>query len=108
VRLFQGRYEEALEMARKEVLPDFRLLGEILANHSLGNAPSGPPARRLHAAAWRLRRLPDRGMPRWRGDKERAFEWLERAYRQRDPGLATRRPTSSSSRCTTIRAGCRS
>lgn len=23
----------------------------------------------------------------WRGDKERAFEWLERAYVQRDPGL---------------------
>ena len=24
----------------------------------------------------------------YRGDKDRAFEWLERARRQRDPGLA--------------------
>jgi hypothetical protein len=24
----------------------------------------------------------------YRGEKDRAFEWLERAFRQRDPGLA--------------------
>ena len=24
----------------------------------------------------------------WRGEIDRAFEWLERAYAQRDPGLA--------------------
>ena len=27
----------------------------------------------------------------YRGDKDRAFEWLERARRQRDPGLASLR-----------------
>jgi len=25
----------------------------------------------------------------WRGEKDRAFEWLERAYQQRDGGLST-------------------
>jgi hypothetical protein len=24
----------------------------------------------------------------WRGERDRVFEWLERAYVQRDPGLA--------------------
>jgi hypothetical protein len=23
----------------------------------------------------------------WRGEKDKAFEWLQRAYQQRDPGL---------------------
>ena len=27
----------------------------------------------------------------YRGEKDRAFEWLERAHRQRDPGLASLR-----------------
>jgi serine/threonine-protein kinase len=25
----------------------------------------------------------------WRGEKDQAFEWLERAYRQRDGGLSS-------------------
>jgi len=88
VRLFQGHFEDALEMARKEVLPDFRLLGEILANHALGNTAEAERLlddyMRLHGeyAAYQIAECHG-----YRGDRDRAFEWLERAYRQRDPGL---------------------
>jgi tetratricopeptide (TPR) repeat protein len=88
VRLFKGHYEDALAIARQEVLPDFRLLGEILANHSLGNAAEADrllgdyTGKHGEYAAYQIAECYG-----WRGDKDRAFEWLERAYRQRDPGL---------------------
>ena len=88
VHLFQGDAAEALELGRREALPDFRLLAIALAEHSLGHAAESDKAMaRLiadhgHAAAYQIAEA-----FAWRGEKERAFEWLERAYAQRDPGL---------------------
>ncbi len=87
-RLAQGHAAEALELAQRESLPDFRLLGIALAQHTLGNkdqsdaalsqliADHGNEAAYQIAEAWA-----------WRGEIDRSFEWLERAYIQRDPGL---------------------
>ena len=88
-RLMQGHATEALELAEREVLPDFRLLGMTMALHALGRAHEsdaalekliadhgGPAAYQIaEACAWRL-------------EIDRAFEWLEKAYSARDPGLA--------------------
>jgi TolB-like protein len=87
-RLLQGRAAEALELAEGEVLPDFRLLGTALVLHTLGRAAES------QAALTKL--IDDHGAPAgyqvaeacaWRGEADRAFEWLEKAYAARDPGL---------------------
>ena len=88
VRLFQGNATDALEVAQREVLPDFRMLGLALAHHTLGHAEESDKALAQlieghgHAAAYQVAEAFG-----WREEKERAFEWLERAYVQRDPGL---------------------
>ncbi|MET0683061.1 MAG: adenylate/guanylate cyclase domain-containing protein [Casimicrobiaceae bacterium] len=88
-RLWQGRAAEALEEAEQEVLPDFRLLATIMARHTLGHAAESDAALanligdHAHVAAYQIAEACT-----WRGEIDRAFEWLERAYAQRDPGLA--------------------
>ena len=88
VDLFQGHAVEALELGRREALPDFRLLAISLAEHSLGHAAESDKAMAQliadhgHSAGYQVAEA-----FAWRGEKERAFEWLERAYAQRDPGL---------------------
>ena len=88
-RLWQGHAAEALELAEREVLPDFRLVGTAMAHHTLEHAAAS------NAAVSKL--IDDHGAPAgyqiaevcaWRGEVDRAFEWLERAYLARDPGLA--------------------
>ena len=89
VRLFKGDGAGALECARREVLPDFRLVGIAMAEHTLGHATESESAlTRLiedhgHVAAYQIAEAFG-----WRGEKDRAFEGLERAYVQRDPGLS--------------------
>ena len=88
-RLAQGHAAEALELAQRESLPDFRLLGIALAQHTLGNKDASDAALQQlgdnhgNEAAYQCAEVCG-----WRGEIDRAFEWLERAYTQRDPGLA--------------------
>lgn len=85
----QGRLEDALASAEREVLPDFRLWAIAMAQHALGRpAESDAALRNMIAdhgdpAAYQLAEVHG-----YRGDVDRGFEWLERAYRQRDPGQA--------------------
>jgi TolB-like protein/Tfp pilus assembly protein PilF len=87
-RLWQGKAEEALEIAEREVMPEFRLLGIFFAQHTLGRAEEATRTLEAlirdfaHVSAFQIAEA-----FAWRGDKERAFEWLERAYAQRDPGV---------------------
>jgi TolB-like protein/Tfp pilus assembly protein PilF len=89
VRLQQGRAGEALEFAERESTTWTRLTAQALAEHSLGNAAGSDAAlSRLTAefdidAAFQIAEI-----HAWRGDNDRAFEWLERAYKHHDPGLA--------------------
>jgi tetratricopeptide (TPR) repeat protein len=88
-RLAQGHAAEALELAQRETLPDFRLVGIALAQHTLGNKEASDAAlqelgdKHGNEAAYQFAEA-----CAWRGEIDRAFEWLERAYTQRDPGLA--------------------
>ena len=87
--LAQGRATEALELAERESLPDFRLLGIALAQHALGRKEEADAAmaqlieRYGNTAAYQIAEA-----HAWRGEHDRVFEWLERAYTQRDPGLS--------------------
>jgi len=87
-RLTQGLPAEALALAEREVIADFRLLGVSLAERALGHTDAADKA---------LAQLIDEygGVAAYqiaiayalRGDADNAFAWLERAYDQRDPGM---------------------
>jgi len=84
-----GRYEEALDLMHKEVTEIFRVMGLAVVHHALENygeyekelaeliekhgQDSPYQVAEVHAAC---------------RDFGKALEWLERAYAERDPGLA--------------------
>ncbi len=89
LRLEQGRPEEALAAFQREELEHLRLLGLTLVQHTWGRRAESEAA---------LQELIEKGAEdsafqiaeafAYRGDADHAFEWLERAYAQRDPGLS--------------------
>ena len=89
MRLLQGNASEALELATREDMAYMRLTAEAMAHHTLGDAAASDAAlSRLTAkydidAAFQIAQV-----CAWRGESDRAFEWLERAFKHRDPGLA--------------------
>jgi TolB-like protein/tetratricopeptide (TPR) repeat protein len=90
VHLLQGRAADALQAAEREVEPPFRLLGIALAERTLGHAAESDAALNElireygDVAAYQIAEL-----HAMRDDADRAFQWLERAYRQHDAGLTS-------------------
>jgi TolB-like protein/class 3 adenylate cyclase/tetratricopeptide (TPR) repeat protein len=88
VRLGQGRLDEAQEMFQREAHDTFRLLGLSQVHHARGRSAESAAAlqelikKDAAGAAYQIAL----GYA-YRGETELAFEWLERAYVQRDPGL---------------------
>ena len=86
--LLEGHPDRALALFRDLPQEWSRQFGIALAEHSLGNGEASKRALdqliRTNAleAAYQIAQV-----YAWRGDRDRAFEWLERAYRDRDPGL---------------------
>ncbi len=88
VELHAGNDAEALRLARANPIPDFRDYAVALAAFSAGQAAESEAA---------LQRLTARSADRaaaqiaiihaWKGNREKAFEWLEKAVALRDPGL---------------------
>jgi TolB-like protein/Tfp pilus assembly protein PilF len=89
LRLLQGKGQEALEMFRRINQDGFRLAGIAMAEHTLGRAQASRQALEAVMAkhgdeqAFQIAEACS-----WRGDKDQALKWLERAYRQRDGGLS--------------------
>ena len=87
--LGQGRGEEALAEAKGEPHELFRLWALAIVQHALGHAPDSDAALRemieKHAetAAYQVAEVCGA-----RGEADAAFEWLERAYVERDAGLS--------------------
>jgi TolB-like protein/Tfp pilus assembly protein PilF len=83
-----GRPGEALALAAKSPMEWFRLTTTALAQNDLGNVQESNAAldalvaRHASNAAAQVAEV-----HAWRGDRDKAFEWLERAHAQRDPGL---------------------
>jgi tetratricopeptide (TPR) repeat protein len=86
----QERLDEAQEMFQREADDTFRLLGLTHVHHARGrSAESAAALRELiekdsAGAAYQIAL----GYA-YRGETDLAFEWLERAYVQRDPGVGS-------------------
>lgn len=90
LRLVQGKGQEALDAFRKMGdVEGFRSAGIAMAEHTLGHAKESQQAlqetitKHAQEAAYQIAEI-----LAWRGEKDQAFEWLERAYKQRDGGLS--------------------
>src|SRR5207237_9081658 len=86
--LLEGRPADAKAVMARSTNEIFRLAGGALAEQALGNAAESQRlldeviARFGHDGAYQIAQVYAQ-----RGDKERAFQWLERAVAQRDGGL---------------------
>ncbi len=89
VYLAQRHPQEALAEMEREPGPELRLQGQALAYHALGRKKESDAAlaeliKKYQAdAAFQIAEV-----YAFRGEADRAFEWLERAYAQRDSGIA--------------------
>jgi len=85
--LLAGKPEEALQVFRN-THGGYALAGVAMAEFSLGHAKEsqhaidGQIADFANGAAYQIAEA-----FAWRGDKDKAFEWLDRAYAQRDGGF---------------------
>jgi eukaryotic-like serine/threonine-protein kinase len=86
--LAQSHPHEGLAEMDREPEPYWRLYGQALAYHTLGRKKEGDAAlaeltvKHEAAASFQIACV-----YAFRGDADRAFEWLERSYTQRDTGL---------------------
>ncbi|HEV2219305.1 MAG TPA: hypothetical protein VGV08_01985, partial [Casimicrobiaceae bacterium] len=87
-RVLQGRAAEALALATVESHDVFRNMAFSLIHHTLGNASESDAALKAlidgfgWTAAFQVAEV-----HAYRGEDDKAYEWLEAAYAQRDPGL---------------------
>jgi len=88
LELLQGRASVAL-ISFRQAGAYWSLAGVAMAEHSLGHAGESQRvlneliARYAQDAAYQIAEV-----YAWRGQRDQAFEWLERAYAQRDGGLS--------------------
>jgi tetratricopeptide (TPR) repeat protein len=90
VSLFRGRPREALELVKAERMPHLHRLMGVIAYHTLGEfAKSDAALEDMIANFADTSACEIANAYGWRGETDKAFEWLDRAYRQRDAGLAS-------------------
>jgi TolB-like protein len=87
--LAQGRLDEALEAAEREVHYAFRLLALANARQAQGRHPEADAAlEELIASSSDTAAFQIAEAFAYRGDRDQAFAWLERARVQRDSGMS--------------------
>jgi TolB-like protein/lipoprotein NlpI len=95
LEIIEHKPKDALVVLQRFVGDDlvsltFRLTNTAMAEHSLGHAKESQ-----HALDEAIAKVAQTGAYQiaeahaWRGEADKAFEWLERAYRQRDGGLGS-------------------
>jgi TolB-like protein/Tfp pilus assembly protein PilF len=90
VHIAQRRLDDALREIKQEAHETFRLLGSVLVQHARGRAAESTAAMReltrkyAQGAAYQIAQA-----HAYQCEADLAFEWLERAHRQRDAGLAS-------------------
>ena len=88
LQLFDGKARDALATFQSNTFAVFRDTGVAMAEHTLGDAKSSQQAlEKLIATAAGDAAYQIAEVYAWRGEKDKAFEWLERAYHQQDGGL---------------------
>lgn len=91
LQLVEGHAAEALDTFRKVSLEEIRLPCIAIAQYTVGRAKESQQAldeaiaKNAQDAAYQIAEA-----CAWRREKEKAFNWLERAYSQRDGGLSGR------------------
>ncbi|HEX4384707.1 MAG TPA: tetratricopeptide repeat protein, partial [Myxococcales bacterium] len=87
--LLEGKPQQALALFR-QTTPDWsKLSGEALAQHALGHRDLSQAALdRLTAQLGDVTAIQIAEVHAFRGEKDAAFNWLERALQSRDTGLA--------------------
>jgi TolB-like protein/Tfp pilus assembly protein PilF len=87
-RLLQGRGQEALEVAQAESHDVFRNLALAMIHHAQGRAAESDAALQtlISEFGWTAAYQVAEAYA-YRNEVDKAFEWLERAYGQRDPGV---------------------
>jgi len=89
VYLAEGRPQEALAEIQQEHEPVWRLFGQVLVSHALNKKDESDAAlgefiaKYSDGSAYQVA-----GAYAFRGQTEKAFEWLDKAYAGRDPGLS--------------------
>src|SRR5438477_4954424 len=87
-RLFQGRAEEALTLAKAESHDVFRNVAFAMFHRVQGRtAESDAALQRLASGFGWTAAYQVAEVYAYRDEVDKAFEWLERAYAQRDPGV---------------------
>ena len=89
ILLAQGRPQQALAEMQKEPNEAVRLTGEAFAYHSLGRRKDSDAALKELIAkygSWSAYQIAE--VYAYRGENDKAMEWLERAYQQHDSGTA--------------------
>lgn len=87
--LTQGKYEDALESIQKETDEDWRLAGLPLVYIKLNRkAESDASLKELIQKLNKAQAYQIAECYAYRGESDPAFQWLERAYTQRDAGLS--------------------
>jgi predicted Zn-dependent protease len=88
VFIAEGKLQQALVEIKKEPGEWGKLTGQAMIYHALGREPdsnaalAGLIAKYNTDSAYQIAQA-----YAFRGESGKAFEWLERAYKQRDPGL---------------------
>jgi len=86
--MLEGRFPDAMAEFAKEGNAGARRMSDALLEHARGDEPKSEQALNDLIAAHAGDMAYQVGdVYAWRGDKDKAFEWLERAYQQRDSGL---------------------
>jgi tetratricopeptide (TPR) repeat protein len=86
--LCEGRFPEAIAAYRKVSIDVFRLVGLAMAEHSLGHTKESQQAFEQIIAKYAADNPAQVAwVYAWRGERNKAFEWLERAYREHDGDL---------------------
>ncbi len=89
LQLLDGKASEAVSTFQTIDYEHFRDAGVAMAEHTLGDATASQAALdALIASSAGSDAYQIAEVYAWRGEKDLAFEWLQRAYRQEDGGLA--------------------
>jgi TolB-like protein/lipoprotein NlpI len=89
LELLEGHAQEALTVFRRISHEAIRQCGSAMAEHTLGHVKESQQAldelaaKHARESAYQIAEV-----YAWRGEKDHAFEWLQRAYAQHDGGLS--------------------
>jgi tetratricopeptide (TPR) repeat protein len=87
-RMLQGRNEEAMAIAAAESHEVFRSLAYVMIHHTLKHPEESEKALQALIDAWGWTAAHQIAEAyAYRGEVDKAFEWLEKAFAQRDPGV---------------------